>query len=245
MNKLSFIITTYKDFDKLERLVVSLSQHNYLAYPISVLSDGDSDPRIEQLCNTYGLKYFFYENAHSLSSGFKFWRNVFEVYKKTPTEYMIKLDADVIAQKPFDLELDSFRDHMFGTYIKNVNGIEFIQNGVRGFHSRVINYICDSEYYDQDLFFKEEYIKAKMFNSTNIIERGLISTEYLMYKMKKILGYPLKNNDQILSYWLSKDIGKYYGEKSQLVSSEEFAQKAANYALVHPAPQIVGGTNSI
>jgi hypothetical protein len=243
MSELSFIITTYKDFDKLERLVVSLSQHNYLAYPISVLSDGDSDPRIEQLCNTYGLKYYFYENAHSLASGFKFWRNVFEVYKQTPTEYMIKLDADVLAQKPFDSNLEEFRDFMFGTLIGSANGLKFIQNGVRGFHSRVINYICDSEYFNQDSLFEESYKKERMFNSTKRIERGLISTEYLMYKMQKLLGYPFKNNDQILSYWLSKDIGKYYGEKSQLLSLEEFAQKAVNYALVHPAPQILGDTN--
>jgi glycosyltransferase involved in cell wall biosynthesis len=236
MNKLSFVITTYKDFDKLDRLVTSLSRHNYLTYPISVLSDGDSDPRIKELCDAHGLKYFLYENAHSLSSGFKFWRNVFEVYKQTPTEYMIKLDADVVAQKPFDLELDSFRDFMFGTIISSASGLQFIQNGVRGFHSRVINYICDSEYFNQDSFFEESYKKDRMFNSTKRIERGLISTEYLMYKMQILLGYPLKNNDQILSYWLSKDIGKYYGEKSQLVSPEEFAQKATDYALVHPAP---------
>jgi len=235
MSELSFIITTYKDFDKLDRLVTSLSQHNYFTYSISVLSDGDPDPRIEQLCNAYGLKHFFYENAHSLTSGFKFWRNVFEVYKQTPTEYMIKLDADVLAQKPFDLNLEEFRDHMFGTLIKNLNGLEFIQNGVRGFHSRVINCICDSEYYDQDLFFKEEYIKAKMFNSTNRIERGLISTEYLMYKMQKLLMYPMKNCEQIVSYWFCEKLGKYYGEKSQLFSSEEFNEKIKFASLVHPA----------
>jgi hypothetical protein len=236
MNDISFIITTYKDFDRLELLSEGLRTHNYPLHNVSVLSDGDSDERIQSLCLKYGFKYYYYENSYGIDSGFRFWRNVFEVYRKNPTAYMIKLDTDVKVNGPLITPLDpDFRATMFGCFVgaRHPNAT-FIQNGIRGFHSSIIDAIESSDLSRDDAYFTEKFKLTKRFNSTNRIERGLISTEFLMCEITSALQIPIKEHPEIVSYWRCPKTKGYYGKSGALFSEETFQALASKASLAHP-----------
>lgn len=235
MNDLSFIITTYEDFPRLERLCKELLSVGYAPEKISVLSDGDKNKEIWRLCRKNGLHYHYFENSYSLSSGFRFWRNVFEVFDKNKSEFLIKLDTDVKVNRYLQESLSpDFDNSMFGTLCgKKIEQISFIQNGVRGFHKSVIENIKNSPLYEDDEFFSEAFSKSQRFNSTKRLERGLISTEFTMWKLASIMSLKLKNHPAICSYWKRPEGEVFYGD-NQFVSKENFEKLSLNAAFVHP-----------
>ena len=234
MNTLSFIITTHKDLPKLERLATSLRTH-YSTEIVSVLSDGDDDPKIKELCEKYNFQYFLYLNSYKLEHGFRFWRNVFEVFAKNPTDYFIKLDTDVEVKGRLPEDLTPYRFTMFGSLVRTRANINFVQNGIRGFSKEVLGAIQSSSYYQNDQHFADAFKAKRIFNATQRLERGLISTEFLMYEMSQLENLPIMSHPDILSYWLCPKTNGYYNEKGDLLTQEQFSERAKDAKFVHPS----------
>lgn len=235
MNDLSFIITTYEDFPRLKRLCEELLFVGYSPKKISVLSDGDKNKEIWKLCRRNDLNYYYFENSYSLSSGFKFWRNVFEVFDKHKSEFLLKLDTDVKVNRYLQESLSpDFEQSMFGTLCgKKKDGISFIQNGVRGFHNSVIESIKNCSLYEDDKFFSEAFLESRRFNASKRLEKGLISTEFTMWKLASLLNLNLKNHPAISSYWKRPEEKFFYGNNF-LLSQENFEELFSNAAFIHP-----------
>ena len=233
MNTLSFIITTHQDLPKLEHLAISLRAH-YPTEIVSVLSDGDDDPKIKELCEKHNFQYFLYPNSYKLEHGFRFWRNVFEVFAKNPTDYFIKLDTDVEVRGRLSEDLSPYRYTMFGSLVRTRGNIKFVQNGIRGFSKEVVEVIKSSPHYQDDQYFADAFKVKRIFNATQRLERGLISTEFLMYEMGQLENLPIMSHPEILSYWLCPKTNGYYNERGDLLTQEQFSERAKDAKFVHP-----------
>jgi len=212
MSNLSYIITCYNDFDRLKSLVNKLM--HYCSDVVSVISDGDKDSRIKQLCSEKKLNYYYFDRSYKLDSGFKFWRNIFEVYNEHPSEFLLKLDTDVDVRGKITIT-EAYNNIMFGSMFDRVyeNKMydKYIQNGIRGFHKNVIEKMKQSKFYYDDKYFKEEFLKNNLFDGSNRLKsQGMISTDFLMYSMTKLENIQLKNHEQILSLWYNPKLMRYF-----------------------------------
>jgi hypothetical protein len=235
MSNLSYIITCYKDFDRLKSLVSKLKQHCFDT--VSVISDGDNDYRIKQLCDVHALNYYHFDRSYTLESGFKFWRNVFTVYDKYPSEFLLKLDTDVDVRGQITISSE-YNNTMFGSIFDRVHMHKtydkYIQNGIRGFHMNVIEKIKQSKFYYDDIYFKEEFLKNNLFDSSNRLKlQGMISTDFLMYAMSKLENIQLKNHEQILSLWYNPKLMRYFENN---LTRDQFLNiiEQKKPALIHP-----------
>jgi len=235
MPYLSYIITCYNDFDRLKSLAIKLTQH--CMDTVSVISDGDNDPRIKQLCDEKKLNYYCFDRSYELDSGFKFWRNVFEVYDKHPSEFLLKLDTDVDVRGQITITSE-YDNTMFGSMFdrvyKNKTYDKYIQNGIRGFHKDVIKKMKQSKFYYDDIYFKEEFLKNNLFDLSNRLKsQGMISTDFLMYVMTKLENIQLKNHEEILSLWYNPKIERYFENN---LTKEQFLNliDQKKPALIHP-----------
>jgi hypothetical protein len=235
MTCLSFIITCYKDIDRLKLLTYKLKTH-YTEY-ISVVSDGDDSNDIKEFCEQEKLNYYYFDRSYTLESGFKFWRNVFEVYDKHPSEFLIKLDTDVDIRRKIILT-DDLKNTMFGSVFdrthQNKELGKYIQNGIRGFHKDVIDKIKKSKFYYDDIYFREAFLRSNFFDVRNRLKsRGMISTDFTMYAMGKLESIQLKDHSEILSYWFHPEIKRYF---ERGLSKEQFLSliEEKNPAMIHP-----------
>jgi hypothetical protein len=204
---------------------------------VSVISDGDNDPRIKQLCDEKKLNYYCFDRSYELDSGFKFWRNVFEVYYKHPSEFLLKLDTDVDVRGQITITSE-YDNTMFGSMFdrvyKNKTYDKYIQNGIRGFHKDVIKKMKQSKFYYDDIYFKEEFLKNNLFDLSNRLKsQGMISTDFLMYVMTKLENIQLKNHEEILSLWYNPKIERYFENN---LTKEQFLNliDQKKPALIHP-----------
>jgi len=230
---LSFIITCHNDYHLLEALLDSLRKKHTNTI-VSVISDGDDNSKIEDICNKFNASYFYFDRSYTIESGFKFWRNIFKVYDLYPTEFLIKLDTDVRIDREITLTKDYY-DCMFGT-IRNLPK-QFIQNGIRGFHKNIIKQIKSSAYYYNDSYFTNKFLEGKIFDTQNKYKsNNLISTEFLMYEMCTVLeNIKITNHPEIISYWFNS-IKKHYNHDKDNFSKEEFINiiKTRKPAIIHP-----------
>lgn len=235
MSNLSYIITCYNDFDRLKSLVLKLTQHCFDT--VSVISDGDNDSRIKQLCNDHNLNYYYFDRSYKLDSGFKFWRNVFAVYDKHASEFLLKLDTDVDVRGQITITPE-YSNTMFGSMFNRVHNNKtydkYIQNGIRGFHKNVIVKMKQSKFYFDDKYFKEEFLKNNLFDGSNRLKsQGMISTDFLMYAMSRLENIQLKDHKEILSLWYNSKVMRYFENnltKQQFLDSIE----KNNPILIHP-----------
>jgi len=234
-NSLCFIITCYKDYHLLELLLGGLRKI-YSNVKVSVISDGDNNSKIEDICNKFNASYFYFDRSYTIECGFKFWRNIFKVYDLNPTEFLIKLDTDVRIDREITLT-KNYYDCMFGT-IRNLPK-QFIQNGIRGFHKNVIQQIKNSSYYYNDSHFTNKFLEGKIFDTLNKYKsNNLISTEFLMYEMCTILeNIKIKDHPEIMSYWFNST-KNYYNHDKDNFNKEEFINiiKTKKPAIIHPCP---------
>jgi hypothetical protein len=235
MPYLSYIITCYNDFDRLKSLVIKLAQH--CLDTVSVITDGDNDHRIKQLCNEQKLNYYYFDRSYKLDNGFEFWRNVFTVYDKHPSEFLLKLDTDVDVRGKITITKE-YNNTMFGSMFnrvyKNNTYNKYIQNGIRGFHKNVIEKMKQSKFYYDDIFFKKEFLKNNLFDSSNRLKsQGMISTDFLMYAMSKLENIQLKNHEQILSLWYNPKLMRYFENN---LTKDQFLNliDQKKPALIHP-----------
>jgi len=203
---------------------------------VSVISDGDNNSKIEDICNKFNASYFYFDRSYTIECGFKFWRNIFKVYDLNPTEFLIKLDTDVRIDREITLT-KNYYDCMFGT-IRNLPK-QFIQNGIRGFHKNVIQQIKNSSYYYNDSHFTNKFLEGKIFDTLNKYKsNNLISTEFLMYEMCTILeNIKIKDHPEIMSYWFNST-KNYYNHDKDNFNKEEFINiiKTKKPAIIHPCP---------
>jgi colanic acid/amylovoran biosynthesis glycosyltransferase len=137
---LTFFMLVYRDFPLANRSLARLRRH-FPAARVVVRSDGDDDPRHEQLIARYGVEYHREPRLFPVENGGAIVARMLQIYLEHPTRYLIKLDTDTVVHRRFR-HLPT-RDALFGT-LQGGRGWRSIQGGCMGLTRSVAERILGS-----------------------------------------------------------------------------------------------------
>lgn len=238
---IGFIIPVYKDFELLKTSVPQIRVH-YPDSPISIMSDGNDDPEIERYCNRNKLNYYLFKHSYTNTTPGAFFRNMITVYNDMNTDVIIKADPDSRVRGAIDLH-DKLKNTVFGTLFKStldrkiydgesiVNLIrpEFIQNGIFGIGSNIVNIFSSSKYFEDDNFLRS---RINQYLAKGLPGEYELSTELLMSIACHDLNIELYNHPEFYAIIYMKSRSRYF--YNEFIDEKEAKTKLQQYKFVHP-----------
>ena len=113
----------------------------YPMVPITLISDGQHQPRYERIAEVYGGRYQRGEKLKRPERGAEWWQRTFEAGLEFGTPYVLKVDPDTRFNRP----IASWPEfECFGTVIDAGTSREHIQGGVQGFRRTAVERIVAS-----------------------------------------------------------------------------------------------------
>jgi hypothetical protein len=239
--KIGFIIPVYKDFELL-KISVPKIQNYYPDSPISVMSDGNDDPDIKKYCVDNNIKYHIFNRSYTNATPGAFFRNIINVYDNFQTDILIKADPDSRVQGVIQLN-QVLKNTVFGTLFKStldrniydgdklINLIRprFIQNGIFGIGSDVIQTFKTSKYFDDDKFLTG---RINSFLKKGLPGEYMLSTELLMGIACEDMNIHLYNHPEFYSIIYMKGRSRYFYD--EFIDEKEANQKLKEHKFVHP-----------
>lgn len=238
---IGFIIPVYKDFELLKTSVPQIRVH-YPDSPISIMSDGNDDPEIERYCNRNKLNYYLFKHAYTNTTPGAFFRNMITVYNDMNTDVIIKADPDSRVRGAIDLP-DKLKNTVFGTLFKStldrkiydgesiVNLIrpDFIQNGIFGIGSNIVNIFSSFKYFEDDNFLRG---RINQYLAKGLPGEYELSTELLMGIACHDLNIELYNHPEFYAIIYMKSRSRYF--YNEFIDEKEAKTKLQQYKFVHP-----------
>jgi len=239
--KIGFIVPVHQDFELLKISVPQIQLH-YPDSPIFIMSDGNDDPNIKEYCEKNNLKYYFFNRSHTNATPGAFFRNIITVYDDIKTDVVIKADPDSRVQGTIELN-NELKNTVFGTLFKStldrriydgevpINLIrpEFIQNGIFGIGSNVIQAFKTSKYFDDDQFLTG---RINSFLARGLPGEYMLSTELLMGIACQDLNIKLYNHPEFYAIIYMKGRGRYFYD--EFIDEKEAKLKLKEHKFVHP-----------
>lgn len=98
--KILWFIQTYRDFPQL-RLTLRKLRALYPDSAILVMSDGDPDPRLPQLCTTHSARFAMRQRLFGVEHGGEPVQRMLEALLETDADLLIKIDPDTDVRRRF------------------------------------------------------------------------------------------------------------------------------------------------
>jgi hypothetical protein len=238
---IGFIVPVYKDFKLLKISVPQIRVH-YPNSPISIMSDGNSDPDIRQYCDDNNLRYYLFKHSYTNATPGAFFRNMITVYDDMKTDVIIKADPDSRVQGAIDLP-DKLMNAVFGTLFEStlnkqiydgespINLIrpKFIQNGIFGIGSNIFNTFNSFKYFEDDNFLRS---RMNQYLAKGLPGEYKLSTELLMSIACEDLNIELYNHPEFYAIIYMKSRDRYFYNK--FIDEKEAKTNLSQYKFVHP-----------
>jgi hypothetical protein len=241
--KIHFIVPVYKDFNLLKLSVPEIKRF-YPDSTVSVMSDGNDDPNIKQFCDDNDLRYYLFSRSHVNETPGAFYRNMIKIYDDTKSDIIIKADPDSRVCGNIKLTPD-LQNSVFGTFFEstldrkiyngsnllNIIRPRFIQNGIFGIGSSVLDTFKATKFFDDDVHLRE---RLNFFLSKGLgrPEIYALSTELLMAIACNDLKIPLHNHEDFYSIIYMKPLQRYF--YNEVISNEEATSNLKKFKFIHP-----------
>jgi hypothetical protein len=238
---IGFIVPVYKDFDLLKTSALQIQKY-YPNSPISVMSDGNDDPDIRKYCHDNNFRYYLFDRSHINATPGAFFRNIINVYDDLNTDVVIKADPDSRVQGTIKLH-NELKNTVFGTLFKStldrriydgevpINLIrpKFIQNGIFGIGSNVMQTFKTAKYFEDDKFLTS---RISSFLARGLPGEYMLSTELLMGIACQDLNIELYDHAEFYSIIYMKGRARYFYD--EFIDEKEAKLKLKEHKFVHP-----------
>jgi hypothetical protein len=238
---IGFIVPVYRDFDLLKTSIPQIQRY-YPNSPVSVMSDGNDDPDIRKYCYDNNLRYYLFDRSYTNATPGAFFRNIINVYDDLNTDVVIKADPDSRVQGTIELH-NELKNTVFGTLFKStldrkiydgevpINLIrpKFIQNGIFGIGSHVIQAFKTAKYFEDDNFLTS---RINSFLARGLPGEYMLSTELLMGIACQDLNIELYDHAEFYSIIYMKGRARYFYD--EFIDEKEAKLKLKEHKFVHP-----------
>ncbi len=218
---ITFYVQVYRDYPYAEACLKHLRRH-YRRSRVIIISDGDDDPRYEQLAERYLADYIAGEALYPVENGGKMVQRMLDAFLTKPSDYLFKIDTDTRIHRRFRY-LPKGRC-VFGTLewetSRGQAKLDFpsVQGGCTGFTLESAREIAESKLLlSSDLL---DYGQTYADNPDILYraeKKGIISTDFVKRYVCRQLGIPLISFNEVYSV--------YRGD---------IALTGSGYAITHP-----------
>jgi hypothetical protein len=109
-----WFIQTYRDLFRLRKTLAGLRKL-YPESQVLVVSDGDPDPEIEQLCNRHSVEFTLRSRLYGVEHGGELVQKILEAFLITDADVLIKIDPDTHVRRRFSLMPARTDSAIYGT----------------------------------------------------------------------------------------------------------------------------------
>jgi len=183
MDQFGVVMTIVERPDQVEWAVQRL-RRIYESVPLTLISDGDDNPRYPMIADAYGGTYQRGKRLKTPKHGAKWWERVFRAGLTQETPFVLKIDPDTSFNRPIRHwpEFDCF-----GTVTCRGSGQEHIQGGIQGFRRSAIEKIVasgiclrrefqDVAYWAWDSLFVPKWREQQYLSTDQLLRRVLLET---------------------------------------------------------------------
>lgn len=221
---LVFYICTYRDSD----LLCKCLSHIRLIYNsrIIVVSDGDEDPSLTEICNDHKSEFYLSENMYDLKFGGIRHHRMLDLFLKSPAKYLLKIDTDTKICGRFDYM--PWGCCVFGDV--KYNKVNYIQGGFIGYPIEVVQKLYQEKVFlNPDLSNNPLGTWAKINDSISKAKRGRISEDMISAYCTRMAGIPLVRHKQVLSH-----------NSTHFLQRDRSVENLENrYAVIHPCKDCI------
>jgi hypothetical protein len=199
---LTFFALTYHDYDAAAECLADLRRH-YPASRVILRSDGDPDPRLPRLAESYQVDFRQESRLFTIENGGAVIERMLVLFLEKPSRYLFKIDPDTVIHRRF--KYLPVRDGLFGT-IQTAPESPSIQGGCMGFTRNAAERILRSGMLrDPRLSKPASFLtdSAYFVRMTSRVEHcGLASFDWIVPWIASELGIPIYKFDEVNSGWL-------------------------------------------
>ena len=198
---LTFFALVYKDYEAVQQCLADLRKH-YTASRVILRSDGDPDPRYEDLAERHDVHFRCESRLFTIQHGGAVIERMFELFFEKPTRFLFKIDPDTVLHRRMLYLPD--RSGIFGTPQGELH-TPSIQGGCMGFSRVAAEDILRSAML-RDARLREpanyEHESPYFIRMAHRAARcGLASFDWGLSWIASELGIPMFAFDEISSGW--------------------------------------------
>jgi hypothetical protein len=112
--RIFWFIQTYRDLSRLRRTLARLRKL-YSESQVLVVSDGDPDPEIEQVCKRYSARFALRSRLFGVEQGGEPVQKMLEAFLTTDADILIKIDPDTNIRRRFSFMPTPTDSSLYGT----------------------------------------------------------------------------------------------------------------------------------
>ena len=198
---LTFFMLVYKDHERADASLRRL-RHSFPHARTIVRSDGDDDPRHEQLVGRYGVEYRAEQRLFTIVHGGAIVQRMFDIFFERPSRFLFKIDPDTVVHRRFRY-LPARSGH-FGT-VQDCYGSRAVQGGCMGYTVEAASALAESGLLRHpDL--RRPHASRQTSNFWNILARraeraGLASFDWTVGWAAEELDIPVFDFPEVHSEW--------------------------------------------
>jgi glycosyltransferase involved in cell wall biosynthesis len=265
MSTVSFIIPIKNEIERLDTILSSL-RNSYPNERVVIFSN-DTDisniTKITEKSVEYNCELSIVGKTYSLDTPAKVYREIFRLYNLSPTDFLFKIDTDSLIYHPIQ-DLENYKNTIFGTihntsddgkalpsvsqtkiFTENLESSKNYKltmptfvNAVIGFHSTVIQKFIDSKIFENDSFFKNEYIRKRGLNSVSLTTDN-VSIDFVLGIACKKLNITFKEHPEIYSVCYLRETNSFMSNTPlETQPTLDEINDNIKYAFVHPVNRI-------
>ncbi|MCB0418875.1 MAG: glycosyltransferase [Bdellovibrionaceae bacterium] len=207
MPSITWHIQVYKDEEYLPECLSAL-RRSYPDSRIFLISDGDPNPKIEQIANQFGSECFYGERLFGIEHGGEILHRLLDYYLNRPSDYLIKIDGDTLVNRRILYLPITKRPLLMGTRQVAGDGEEDLVSVQGG--CIILNHAAASLMHESKLFLDPRLKPPDIAwarKGTHQEERamlGLTSHDWTIGWVCKELNIEIWDHPEIASYWKEK-----------------------------------------
>lgn len=198
---LTFFALTCRDYDATAECLADLRQH-YPASRVILRSDGDPDPRLPRLAESYRVDFRNEGRLFNIENGGAVIECMLELFFEQPSRYLFKIDPDTVIHRRF--KYLPLRSGLFGT-VQLPRESPAIQGGCMGLTRDAATRILRSEMLrDHRLSEPAKFVDDSPYfvRMAHRAERcGLASFDWILAWIATELGLDLYSFEEVNSGW--------------------------------------------
>jgi hypothetical protein len=198
---LTFFALTFRDYEATAECLADLRKH----YPVSrviLRSDGDADPRLPRLAESYRVDFRCELRLFNIENGGAVIERMLELFFEKPSRLLFKIDPDTVIHRRF--KYLPVRSGLFGT-VQLPQESPAIQGGCMGFTRDAATRILRSEMLrDPRLSEPAKFVSDSRYfvRMAHRAERcGLASFDWILAWIATELGLDLYSFEEVNSGW--------------------------------------------
>jgi hypothetical protein len=196
--RIFWFIQTYRDLPRLRKTLTSL-RSLYPESQISVVSDGDTDPGIEQVCEKYSAEFALRSRLFGVEQGGEPVQRMLEAFLTTDADLLIKIDPDTDLRRRITALPSRSDASLYGTVQSTWSGFVSIQGGCIIVPRRAAALLADSSLLKSDRLKPPALEWAVGEVSKARAASGLTSYDWTLGWACRELGLSSKDHPEVFS----------------------------------------------